>query len=149
MVRHFEQCHEVDKNARYIVPLPLKENVTPLCDSKNQALRRFKTMERSLRSKGAFGDFAEVIREYFEMEHAEQVPRNEVVSPCTAVYYLPMQAVYKKVVLARSVWCLMRPQSRIQEHHSTPTCYRTNSTSSIDRRTSAVPTTPSRTNHGR
>ena len=67
-----------------------------LCDSRTQALRSFKTMERSLRAKGTFRNFAEVIREYFEIGRTEQVPNVEVVSPCTEVYYLPMHSVHKE-----------------------------------------------------
>ena len=96
VVRHFELNHKRDAEGRYIVPLPRKENVTPLGDSRTQALRRFKMMERSLRTKGMFGDFAEVIREYFELDHAEQVPKAEIASPGTEIYYLPMHAVHKR-----------------------------------------------------
>ena len=92
VVKHFEQHHEIDKDGRYIVPLPWKENVTPLGDSKSQVLQRFKSMERSLQSKGTFGNFAKVVREYLEMGHAERVPKNEVVSPHTEVYYLNSNA---------------------------------------------------------
>ena len=96
VVRHFELNHKRDAEGRYIVPLPRKDSVTPLGDSRNQALQRFKMMERSLRKKKKFGDFAEVIREYFELDHAELVPKTEIASPGTEVYYLPMHAVYKK-----------------------------------------------------
>ena len=38
----------------------------------------------------------EVVWEYFEMGHTERVPKNEVVSPRTEVYYFPMHAIYKE-----------------------------------------------------
>ena len=33
--------------------------------------------------------------EYFHLGHAKQVPLDEVDSPATEVYYLPMQAVHR------------------------------------------------------
>ena len=40
VVRHFELNHKRDAEGRYIVPLPHKENVTPLGDSRSQALKK-------------------------------------------------------------------------------------------------------------
>ena len=40
-------------------------------------------------------NLAEVMREYFRMGHAEQIPLKKVDSPSMEVYYLPMQAVHK------------------------------------------------------
>ena len=34
--------------------------------------------------------------EYFHLGHAEEVPLDEVDSPATQVYYLPMHAVHKE-----------------------------------------------------
>ena len=125
VIRHFEQHHEKDTDRRYIVLLSTKENVTPLGDSKSQALQRFKTMERALQSKETFSDFAEVVQEYFKMGHAELVAKMEVVSPRTEVsctMFRCTPSTKKKVPLASSVWYSMHPQSWIQQHHSTITC---------------------------
>ena len=96
VVEHFEKFHTRDEEGRFVVPLPRKVGVTPLGESRDQALRRFKALERSLRTSRRFGKFAEVMREYFEMGHAEQVPLEEVDSSQTEVYYLPMHAVHKE-----------------------------------------------------
>ena len=53
-------------------------------------------MELSLRAKGTFSDFAQVVWEHFKMGQAEQVPKVEVVSPCTEVYYLSMHTIHKE-----------------------------------------------------
>ena len=87
--------HARDKEGRFIVPLPRKDGVTPLGESRVQAIRRFKSTERSLRAKGNHHDFVEVMHEYFNLGHAEQVPLNKVDSPASEVYYLPMHAVHK------------------------------------------------------
>ena len=96
VVKQFERCHVRDKEGRFIVPLLRKANVTPLGDSRTQALHRLKALERSLWVKGTFDDFAEVMWEYFKMGHTEQVPLKEVSNPHTEVYYLPMHAVHKE-----------------------------------------------------
>ena len=56
------------------------------------AVRRFKTLERSLRTKGQFGEFKDCIDEYFELGHAEPVPKKEITRDN---YYMPMHAVRK------------------------------------------------------
>ena len=96
VMEHFKKHHVRDKEGRFVVLLPRKANIAPLGESRIQAIRRFKSMERSLRAKGIEQDFAEVMREYFKLGHAEQVPLDEVDSPATEVYYLPMHAVQKE-----------------------------------------------------
>ena len=96
VVEHFKRHHTRDKEGKFVVPLPRKANVPPLGESKTQALRRFKSLERSLQAKGTFENFAEVMHEYFEKGHAEQVPLEELDNPRGEVYYLPMHAVHKE-----------------------------------------------------
>ena len=70
--------------------------MNPLGESRSLAVRRFLTLERSLRSKNCFEDFSAVIEEYFEMGHAEPVPLSDLELPCNRVFYLPMHAVVKE-----------------------------------------------------
>ena len=67
------------------------ENLRPM-----QALHRFTSMERSLRAKGTFENFAEVMHEYFEKDHAEQVPSEELDNPHGEVNYVPLYTVHKE-----------------------------------------------------
>ncbi len=67
-----------------------------LGESRSQAVRRHRSLERSLGSKGAFNDFNAVMEEYFQEGHAELVPPDELDKPTSKVFYLPMQAVYKE-----------------------------------------------------
>ena len=53
-------------------------------------------MEQSLRAKGTFKNYAEVMQEYCEKDQAEQIPLAELDSPHEDVYYLPMHAVHKE-----------------------------------------------------
>ena len=76
-----------------MVPLPLKVDAIPLGESRTVAVRRFKNLERSLNWKGQFGEFAECISEYFELEHAGPVPTMEI--NMERKYCIPMHAVRK------------------------------------------------------
>ena len=96
VVKQFEQNHTRDPSGRFVVPLPMKEGVPPLGESRTMAVRRFKTLERSLRSKFKFEEFAMALQEYFEMGHAELVPEPDLRKPPEEVYYLPMHAVRKE-----------------------------------------------------
>ena len=96
VVEHFERTHRRDDSGRFIVPLPKKEGVSSLGESRYNAVRRFKALERSLRSKSQFETFAKALNEYFEMEHAEPVPPSDLSKPYDQVYYLPMHGVRKE-----------------------------------------------------
>ena len=56
----------------------------------------FKTLERSLRGRSQFEEFANAVQEYFDMEHAELVPVADLGKPCSEVFYLPMHTVHKE-----------------------------------------------------
>ena len=53
-------------------------------------------MERSLHLKNQFQRLDEVMREYFDMGHAEPVPAKDLERPCKQVFYLPIHAVSKE-----------------------------------------------------
>ena len=96
VVRHFKESHERDDTGRFIVPLPMKENADLLGETRSLAVRRFSSLERSLRSNGKFDAFAEVIDEYFEQNHAEPVPlQRHGQTMSRSVLYLPMHTVHK------------------------------------------------------
>ena len=96
VVKHFEESHRRTPAGRFIVPLPKKPNPPPLGESRSQAVRRFLSLERSLRSKCEFDAFNSVIQEYFDLKHAEPVPDTDRDKPVQQVFYLPMHAVKKE-----------------------------------------------------
>ena len=96
VVEHFQSSHSRDHTGRYIVPLPMKMDVTPLGESRSLVVKRFKVLKRSLRAKSQFDEFTVVMREYFKMGHTEPVPALELRRPCNEVYYLPMHAVRRE-----------------------------------------------------
>ncbi len=95
LLKHFQAHHYRKQDGRFVVPLPRNPNAKPIGESRSQAVRRFLTLEKSLRSKNQFGAFDAVIREYFDLGHAELVPSNDFEKPQCQVFYLPMHAVYK------------------------------------------------------
>ena len=95
VVKHFQETHRRDENGKFVVPLPWKSDAKPLGESRTQAVRRFCSLERSLRTKGQFKEFSDVINEYLEMGHAELVPTEDLEKSRERVFYLPMHAVLK------------------------------------------------------
>ena len=91
VVSHFQSYHRRDEVGRFVVPLPRKPD-----ESRSQAVRRFLSLERSLRAKDRFQEFGEVIDEYLQMNHAELVPSADLERPREEVFYLPMHAVVKE-----------------------------------------------------
>ena len=83
------------ENGRLIVPLPRKENIKPLGESRAQAVRGFLSLERNLHARNQFEEFGAVMEEYFKLGHAEAVPRKDFEKPPCQVFYLPMHAVRK------------------------------------------------------
>ena len=93
VVTHFQDTHRVEEEERFIVPLPRKSGVKSIGESRSQAVRRFLSLERSLRSRKHFQEFSDVIREYFDMDHAELVPAADLQKPCRDVFYFSMHAL--------------------------------------------------------
>ena len=82
VVKHFKEMHCRDESGRFIVPLPMKFDATPLGGSRSMAAKTFESLERSLRAKGRFEEFADALKEYINMmDHAEPVPVEELSKP--------------------------------------------------------------------
>ena len=96
VVEHFKENHFRLPDGRFVVPLPKRDDVSKIGESRSQAVRRFLSLERSLHSKEQFSAFADVIEEYFSLCHAEEVPLVDLQKPPCDVFYLPMYAVHKQ-----------------------------------------------------
>ena len=94
VMEHFKQHHSRMKEGRFIVPLARK---TPpiIGESRSQAVRRFRLIERSLHTKGQFNELSAVMDEYFQNDHTELVPSAELSKPTNQVFYMPMHVVRK------------------------------------------------------
>ena len=95
-VNHFKANHCRLSSGRFVVPLPKKQDAKPIGESRSLAVRRFLSLERTLRAKNQFDQFGDVMKEYFHLEHAELVPPGELNLPTSDVFYLPMHAVHKQ-----------------------------------------------------
>lgn len=95
IVRHFQETHSRSPEGRFIISLPKKPGVSPLGESRSQAVRRFLSLERSLHGRGLFQEVNEIMLEYLSLGHAENVPLTDAYKPQSTVYYLPMHVVYK------------------------------------------------------
>ena len=83
-------CQRIDR--RYSVSLPRTTSPPELGDSRRQALSRLYANERTLDTKKKLLPFQDVVREYFTLDHAEDVPSDELTK---SAYYLPVHAVIK------------------------------------------------------
>ena len=77
--------------ARYEVTLPKLSVISTLGASKPQALSRFFSNERSVTRRHIWEPFQSVMREYFSLNHAEEVPEAELLTQ--PHFYMPMHAV--------------------------------------------------------
>ena len=77
VVQHFEEKHYRTSSRRFVVPLPKKNNIRPIGESRSQAVQRLLSLEWTLRARNQFDDFSEVMKEYLKLGHAEVVPRHE------------------------------------------------------------------------
>ena len=79
---------------RYQVTLPRRTDALALGASRTQAETRFYANERSIKRRGIWVPFQEVIQGYIKLQHAEIVPATEICNPRR--FYLPMHAVQKQ-----------------------------------------------------
>lgn len=92
---HFAANHSRTKAGIFVVPLPKKPDAKLIGESRSQAVRRFLTLEASLRRRGRFQEVDAVMREYLDLGHAEAVPPEDLSKDPAEVFYLPMHVVYK------------------------------------------------------
>ena len=78
VVRHFEANHRRTEEGRFEVPLPRRSDTKPIGESRSQAVRRFRALERSLNHKGFFQEVNTVTQEYFDLGHAQEVPNQDL-----------------------------------------------------------------------
>ena len=78
------------------MPLPIKSDVTPLGELITSTVKRFETLECSLRAKSQLEQFLGVVHEYFYLGHVEPIPQADLKKALQEVFYLPMHAMRKE-----------------------------------------------------
>ena len=94
-VHHFQDTFSRDEDGRYRVSLPRKTPTPELGKSRDVALKRYLSNERSLKRRGAWKQFHEVVAEYGKLGHAELVPAKDMGKQPANSYYMPMHGVVK------------------------------------------------------
>ncbi len=77
-VKHFEETHTTNAEGRYSVQLPRIANPPDLGVSRNLAIQRFLSNEKSLQRKGKLEEFQKALQEYLTLGHAEIVPSDQL-----------------------------------------------------------------------
>ena len=96
VIKHFQENYSRDEAGRFIVPLPMKTGAIPLGESKSLAVKRFESLERSLRTGARLKEFVDALKDYLDQDHAEPVPAKELGKPSNQIYYFPMHVVRKE-----------------------------------------------------
>ncbi|XP_065093422.1 uncharacterized protein LOC135714080 [Ochlerotatus camptorhynchus] len=93
--RHFQETHRRDRNGKYIVSLPFKDNVNELGDSRAMAVKRFMMLEKRLsRCTDLRHQYEAFMNEYQSLGHCKEI--NESTDPPNLqTYYLPHHAVLR------------------------------------------------------
>ena len=81
-------------DCRYQVTLPKKPDAQPLGNSRDQAVSRYQSNEKSIIRRNIWKPFQDVIQGYLDLKHAEPVPATDPLP--IQHYYLPMHAVFKE-----------------------------------------------------
>ena len=77
--------------------MPFRTDKPPLGRSRDVAVRRLLQTERKLGwDTDRRAKYAGNINEYFELDHIERVPEQELIKPNDQVYYIPHHAVIKE-----------------------------------------------------
>ncbi|GFX83320.1 DUF1758 domain-containing protein [Trichonephila clavipes] len=91
---HFLDTHVRNEDGRYVVRLPFHSSPSKLGDSRESAIRRFKSLEHSLIKKPAiYSQYRDFMQEYLTLGHMELVPKNDYAK--REAYYLPHHAVLR------------------------------------------------------
>ncbi|XP_076549197.1 uncharacterized protein LOC117611418 [Osmia lignaria lignaria] len=91
---HFTENTRRDSTGRYIVKIPFLETINNLGDSREQAEKRLRALERRFVKQPELRDhYISFLREYEELEHMTQISESNDDRPA---YFLPHHAVSKE-----------------------------------------------------
>ncbi|GFS80422.1 integrase catalytic domain-containing protein [Trichonephila clavipes] len=91
---HFIDTHVRNEDGQYVVQLPFHSSPSKLGDSRESAIRRFKSLEHSLIKKPAIcSQYRDFMQEYLTLGHMELFPNNDYAK--REAYYLPHHAVLR------------------------------------------------------
>lgn len=89
---HFKATHKREKNGRYVVQMPLKEEIGFLGESRSLAERRLRQLNQRLSNNTMMQElYRDFMQEYEKLGHMERVVE-KTPDDC---YYLPHHGVYR------------------------------------------------------
>lgn len=93
--RHFEKTYSRQPDGRFIVKLPVKEEIAKLLDnSREVALKRFLSLERKFKNKPELeAQYAKFMQEYLQLGHMKKITRHD---EGRLRVFLPHHAVIKE-----------------------------------------------------
>lgn len=92
---HFKETHTRLPDGRYEVSLPRLGSAPALGSSRDQAVCRYRSVERSLRKQGKWDDYKAAVEDFISTGHVELIPKEDLNKPPHSTYYLPMHGVVK------------------------------------------------------
>lgn len=96
---HFSSTHRRDSSGRFIVSMPLNDEIEKLGDSRSSALKRFYNLEnRLLKNADVSGQYAKFMSEYYSLNHMTEI--DETLQVAGRSYYMPHHAVFKETSLS-------------------------------------------------
>ena len=94
-IMHFQDTCTKDAHGQYVMSLPRHTPPPKLGKSRETALQRYLSNERSLCKVGQWETFHQGVQKYLDLGHAELVPARELTLPAASTFYLPMHGVVK------------------------------------------------------
>ena len=111
---HYKEHTKRDSHGRYVVRLPVKAKDVDLGNSKQQALRRFNSLQRKLRYNLLLGEeYAKVFRDYVDKGYASRVDQEPAEG-----YFLPHHAVLKPTSTTTKVRIVFDASAKTDKGHS-------------------------------
>lgn len=93
---HFEQTHQRNECGKFVVQLPLKDNIDKLGTSKSSATARLKQLEAKFKRNPQLKErYVQFMREYESLGHMVMTAAPENLH-FSRIYYIPHHAVFKE-----------------------------------------------------
>lgn len=113
---HFKRTYYRDRDGKYVVTMPLKDNPECLGNSRDIALARLKSLwTRLAKDQNYLKLYRDFLNEYLELDHMKEV--NEQCEP-NVTFYLPHHGVYNPHKPTTKLRVVFNGSSRSSEGHS-------------------------------
>lgn len=111
--RHFQTTHSRDEQERYVVRLPLKDNVAKLGDFRRKAIQMMKGLSKKFASDPSYAQFYyEFINNYEKLQHLKLVQEGSINSKSHHHYYLSHHGVVRERSLMTKLRVVFNGSSR-------------------------------------